>query len=345
MNKRINYIDIARAFAIIFIVIGHTIVHSEHCGEIFRFLYSFHVVLFFIISGYTFKIKENEDFLSFIKNKFLRIMLPYFIWAVCFLIPYLVLGNNVASDLETNSSFNIKTLLFNILYGNGNASALKQNSALWFLPALFTMEMMCYFLIKIIKSDKKKEIISLIISVVVGYLSVHYLKIVLPWGINSALNLGCFMLLGYTIKDQNLFDTYLNKWYVIVLLFIIGILAFYFNTSGVACIDYSYGIYTYALLSGVSLSIVVIFISKIIKQNKLLEYIGRNTMGILIFHKLVILVFQTKVGVISSLLRNSNFITELAMGLVVSAISILCSLIAATIIRRLLPVLIGEKVK
>lgn len=45
--KRVNYIDIARAFAIIFIVFGYTIVHSDNCYFIFKFLYSFHVVLSF----------------------------------------------------------------------------------------------------------------------------------------------------------------------------------------------------------------------------------------------------------------------------------------------------------
>ena len=41
MTKRKKFIDIARAFAIIFIVLGHTIVHSEHCMPIFKMLYSF----------------------------------------------------------------------------------------------------------------------------------------------------------------------------------------------------------------------------------------------------------------------------------------------------------------
>ena len=126
--KRINFLDISRAFAIIFIVLVHTIVHSSSCGIIFKLLYSFHVVLFFIISGYTFKLKENERVVSFIKNKFLRIMIPYFIWALLFLIPYMVLGQEVSNSIGTNSSFDLKTQIINILYGNGNASALKQNS-------------------------------------------------------------------------------------------------------------------------------------------------------------------------------------------------------------------------
>ena len=148
MKNRIKYIDISRAFAIIFIVLGHTIVHSQHCNLIFKFLYSFHVVLFFIISGYTFKVKENEKSLPFIKKKFIRIIIPYFVWCILFLIPYIILGNGVGNSLGTTSSFNLKTQLLNVIYGVGNNAALKQNSALWFLPALFSMEVFCNFLIK-----------------------------------------------------------------------------------------------------------------------------------------------------------------------------------------------------
>lgn len=79
--KRISFIDISRAIAIVLIVLGHTIVHSKHCFVLFKIIYSFHVALFFIISGYLFKIK-NESFLSFIKNKFIRLLIPYF-FLVC----------------------------------------------------------------------------------------------------------------------------------------------------------------------------------------------------------------------------------------------------------------------
>lgn len=146
MKKRINYIDIARAFAMIFIVMGHTIVHSANCHIIFKFLYSFHVQLFFIISGITFKIKE-ESFINFFKNKFIRIMIPYFVWAILFIIPYLMFGNNVGENLGTKGTFELKNILINILYGVGKNSALKQNTSLWFLPALFSMEILYYFII------------------------------------------------------------------------------------------------------------------------------------------------------------------------------------------------------
>lgn len=345
IKKRISYIDIARAFAMIFIVLGHTIVHSEHCGLVFKFLYSFHVVLFFIISGFTFNLKPEQSFFIFFKNKFVRIMIPYFIWGLLFLIPYMIFGTDVGNSLGTQSSFDLKMQVMNVFYGNGNLSALKQNSSLWFLPSLLSMEIIYYFIVKLSKNKKTNEILILSILLLVSYLSSDFLSIIFPWGINTALNLGIFFYLGYILKKYNLFDqnSKLFKSYIILPMFIIGLIACFMNKTHVQCIDYEYGYFTLTLLSGFCLSIFMVWLSLKIYQNKILEYIGRNTMGILIFHKLIVLIFQTKLGFISKLLSNSNIVIELVISLFVVILSIICSLIVTEIARKIFPLCIGER--
>lgn len=345
MKKRINYIDIARAFAMIFIVLGHTLVHSAHCNFVFKLLYSFHVVLFFLLSGYTFKINENGSFILFIKNKFLRIMVPYFIWAVLFLVPYLLLGNKVGSFLGTNSSFGLKTLLINVVYGNGNLSALKQNSSLWFLPALFSMEIIYYYIISVVNKNRKLQIPILLFTIAISYITNYFLSFILPWGINTVLNVGVFFYIGYLLKDNNMLskDSILMKWYIQLILLLIGFSACYLNSGTVSCIEYEYGNFTLMLLSGFCLSMVVIYISYLINKNKILEYIGRNTMGILIFHKLVILIFQTKLGKVSSLLKNSNIFIELILSIIIVIISIIVSLSITKIVNKIIPELLGNR--
>lgn len=340
--KRIKFIDISRAFAIIFIVFGHTIVHSLNCGYIFKFLYSFHVVMFFILSGFTFNVK-NKRFLEFFKNKFLRIMVPYFIWSILFLAPYFILGKNINSQINSGATFDLSTSLVNVLYGNGANSALKQNSSLWFLPALFSIEIIYFFVIKFIDKHPKHEIFIIFLSLTIGYISSYFLQFFLPWGMNTAFNLGIFFLIGYLLKKYDLLDkTKIFKIRFIIPLSIVGCISFLFNKN-VSCIDYDYGVYSLAFLSGLCLSIVFIYISYLIKENKLLEYIGRSTFGILIFHKLIILIFQTKMGKISSLLKESNAFTELILGFIIVLISILLSLIAYEIFKRYFPIGVGEK--
>lgn len=337
---RLKYIDIARAFAIIFIVLGHTLVHSEHCDNIYKFLYSFHVLLFFILSGYLFfPVKDKK---RFFQNKFLRIMVPYFAWAFLFLIPYILLGQTVGESLNTNSSFQLMTQIKNVLYGNGNLAALKQNSALWFLPALFVINLFFGFTVKD-KTNWKVDVMYLILLFIIGFISSNTSLFIFPWGINTLLNVGVFFYLGYLLKKYDLFQKEkLFKIGYMIIFFIIGYLGFYFNYASIACIDYTYGNYMLMSFSGFSLSIVVIYISFLIKENRLLEYIGRNTMGILVFHKLIILIFQTKLGIISELLRNSNIWIELLISIIIVILSIVTSLVATFIVKKICPLLLGE---
>lgn len=302
--------------------------------------------MFFILSGYTFKIKE-EKFLVFLKNKFIRIMIPYFVWAILFLIPYMLFGSSVGLSIGTTSSFDLKTQMFNIIYGNGNMAALKQNSALWFLPALFTMEIVYYFIINLVEKNKKFQFPILISSILISYITNTFLPIILPWGINTVLEVGVFFYIGYLLNYHNVFDKNSKLWNLlyIISIFIIGLLACFLNEQNVSCIDYEYGYLTLALISGFCLSVVTICVAYLINKNKILEYIGRNTMGILIFHKLVILVFQTKLGIISKLLNSSNIFVELLFSIVIVILSIICSLIGTEIVRKICPILIGEKRK
>lgn len=340
IKKRLNYIDIAKAFAIFYIVIGHTIVHSQNSNLILRFVCSFHVVLFFVLSGYTFKV--HEPFKQFTKKKFTRIMIPYFLWAVLFLVPYYLLGAKVGEQLGTTQYFNIWSVLKNILYANGNAAALKQNSSLWFLPALFTIEIIYYGIISFTNNSRKKEIITLLIILIVGYFSANYFKYILPWGINTMVNVGGFFYIGYLLNKYCILDK-INIYFQIIITLIIGLIScFYGNEKHLSYIDFYYGNYWYMILSGIFLSIFTICISKLINKSKVLEYVGRNTMGILIFHKLFVIIFQTKCGAISNLVMNSNFFVETLLAITISILAIALSILITIPIRKITPFAIGE---
>lgn len=241
----------------------------------------------------------------------------------------------------------MKTQFINILYGNGTNNAIKQNSSLWFLPALFSIQIFYFLIIKYFKEIKIDEKVVIFLLLIIGYISNEYFSFNLPWKINTCLNIGFFFYLGYLLKSKGVFENTEPKKQIIsiISLFIIGVMSCFLNKSDVSYINYSYGYYTLALLSGLCLSIVTIFLSKIISENKVMEYIGKNTMGILIFHKIVILIFQTKMKAISELLIDSNFIIELLLCILVAIMSIVCSLIATSITRKIYPPLIGELTK
>ena len=62
-NQRINWIDMAKGYGIIAVFIGHMVQNSA----LGLFVYSFHLPLFFFLSGYLFK--PEASFVSFLKKK------------------------------------------------------------------------------------------------------------------------------------------------------------------------------------------------------------------------------------------------------------------------------------
>ena len=344
-SKRLKYIDIARGVAMFIIVLSHTIpANTPEAYSIYRVLFFINVPVFFVLSGYLFRIKENESFFKFLKNKFLRIMLPYFAWALVFLIPYLIFGGEILNQ-PTQS---IWTQLGNILYGNGVKDALQQNGPLWFLPALFTTEIVFYFVIHFVKNIIL-EIVTFIATLVIGFLCTFFAeKVYLPWGLNSALTIGSFFYFGYLLKECRVFEALKPKYDVC--LFIICVVlcsaAICFNgADNVVWADYQYENYFLTMLAGMTSAFIMIQISRLIGKNKMIEYVGTNTMSILIFHKIIILVARMKLGSFSELLTNSEIGVKLILSLFVSVITISISVLIGALIRKVLPELIGEQRK
>lgn len=65
MAKRIEYLDYAKGIGIILVVLGHILIK----GNIKIYIYSFHMPLFFIISGYLFNYINIINFKEVINKK------------------------------------------------------------------------------------------------------------------------------------------------------------------------------------------------------------------------------------------------------------------------------------
>lgn len=57
MRERIKWVDTAKAIGIAAIVLGHTVGESP----LKTYVYSFHIPLFFFLSGATFRVKGNPS--------------------------------------------------------------------------------------------------------------------------------------------------------------------------------------------------------------------------------------------------------------------------------------------
>ena len=130
--SRNTYIDVTRAIAIILVVIGHCIQYgsgiefyessSFFAQPLFKFIYSFHMPLFMLISGYLCRYSiTKRNINSFIIDKAKGVLLPLISWHTLYQILLLSTGyQNISAEVFILSYFH----------------------TLWFLRALFV----CYII-------------------------------------------------------------------------------------------------------------------------------------------------------------------------------------------------------
>jgi fucose 4-O-acetylase-like acetyltransferase len=88
MKERLIYIDQMRGIAILLVIMGHLIQFNGlgTNNPVFEFIYSFHMPLFFAISGYigfkTIRIYNLRSYIAFVGRKFRALMIPLLVWSL-----------------------------------------------------------------------------------------------------------------------------------------------------------------------------------------------------------------------------------------------------------------------
>lgn len=326
-NKtRIKSIDIAKAIGIFLIVLGHTL----KFGELRKFIYAFHVPLFFFLSGLCFSKKSNS---IFIKKKLLTIYLPYLIFALISISIYSILGKYIGQT-DLNLFDNLKGMV----YANPNLDNMQWNQPLWFLPCLMIQLILINFFENIITKRKNKKNIRIFIIMlcsVLGYILAFY-KIYLPLQLEAALCMIIFTYIGIFIKgnkDKILKNKIINKIknnkLATLILFIISIIISIIlvkNNITISVMQDKYGNYLIYFIAATFLiadtMIISKFIDGLVKKQKLLSYIGQNTLFILLLHKFPILFFQELCPIINNILNKQDTIINNIIGIIISIIVI-----------------------
>lgn len=276
---RIGWIDIARGIGILLVVYGHAL----SAGELRAVIYSFHMPLFFLLSGLVFRYKLDESFVEFVKKNAKNILLPYAFFALLsFILWYVTKHPSVASALFQFGS---------IFYGNGNYNLLQFNNILWFLPCLFTVRLGFYLLTRKIQDPRKILLVMLGISLIgYGYsLFIGFIK--LPFGIETALDSMAFFGVGYllTLIPKNLqqkiprFAIFLTPF---LLLVCVVVALMNFSMYGVQIdlrkdILNNYLLFSIAAFAG---TFGVLLLSILIKHNVVFEYLGKQSLVIFAWH-------------------------------------------------------------
>ena len=299
MSKgRLAYIDIARGIGIMLVVLGHTLAeanyHVQNSSVLFlgRLIYSFHMPLFFFLSGMFFK--PDIRFSDLLKRRFDSLLKPYLF--TIFLVYFVSVFYDKNLGLSTAVVRIIKAL-----YGNSYYLELYW-SQIWFLPALFALNLFAFGFYAIFKHlPVWTMFLGLLLTLAVGILTINWfmpLKLALfgynlelsglPFSLDIVLVCGFFFLLGREVCERIPMRVFSPLWVLVGSAAVtIGLNVVFPATLGLNFREYESPLFnTIEALAGI---VFVLSLSQWIEKwgrwvSRALQYYGKISLIVLIFH-------------------------------------------------------------
>lgn len=289
--KRVEWIDVTKGIGIICVILGHLGVE-----KIDRVVYTFHMPLFFIISGYLLRV--DTSWKNFIKQKSKRLLLPYYISGG--IICALVFFADILRGMWTFILSDMYSVVGGVLYGTcaGSFDKIEGIGALWFLWALF----LSCTIVKLFSSCRYGYIYICTLAVI-SYVS--SLWIILPFSIQPAMTAAVFVFMGWNLQKIDL-EAKLNNIY----LFVLGILILFIEVILDIRVDIASNTYNYGVISAIGAVCIcysVVLVAKKISEKKSilkeqLAILGKYSLFILCIHKIEMRVFPWSIVLL--LLQN-----------------------------------------
>ena len=289
INKRIKYIDVVKGISLFFVILGHIV---DHNSFFFNWIFSFHMPLFFIASGMSINIEKYNNFLDFIKRKIKTLLLPYLLFTVIGFIILLIVG--------INNDITIKNMVIELIYNT--QPELLHMGQLWFLVALFFASIYFYIIEKYVL-NKKTKLFSFLVYIFISIIGFNIIKYIytpniirvpfqrLPFKMDSALTALIFLKIGSVMQKYKLVDriskiSIFKYVLLLIILLISNILTGVYLNGYVNICQCIYGSYINYYLSSIFGSLFIILLSYKIRNSKIFNYYGKNTLNMFAFHSL-----------------------------------------------------------
>lgn len=347
-QKRLEYVDVAKAFGIILIVLGHVLKNG-----IFRqVIFSFHVPMFFFISGITFHAKKKVA--AFLANKAKRILVPYFCFSIISICIYIIMGSIASNALGVAGNVSLLQCIWGMLYGNSRNGFMQWNQPLWFLPCLFSLYLIeegveLVFVSKAKNPNTRRCIIGVLSIMLVCVYMVSFRNIILPFSLEQAIMMLPFfeagMLFSAYSGGERLQYLYTERpWWLgvssLIILVICTILSLKNGFSQVRTFNMGSNP-IFFILCAILGTVGLLGLSVFARKSTTLCYIGQRSLQILLMHKFPVLFFQVLCPASKILLKDGNSLYGVLCSIICTALTIGICMVAGKIIYEVTPVLIG----
>lgn len=191
---RSKKVDIARGIAMIAIVLGHLSIFNIN-----RVVFTFHIPIFFVITGYFLKVED--DIGVTLKKRFRTLIVPYYLACVAIIISAGIISclRNCTRGDRSDTIAVMQQWFYAALYGAGDSYqepfVIKGIGAIWFLWATFWGIMILGI---ILKCKPKYRTILVFTVFAIGYFtrSICWFPLSIQAGCCSVL----FMYVGYLVR-------------------------------------------------------------------------------------------------------------------------------------------------
>lgn len=294
--SRDTTIDIARGIGIVLVVAGHTMFSWKHNLEVHKFIYAFHMPLFFAISGAF--VSRDKSFKAFAVSKFKRLIIPFYLWVTFVLIfktsknlAKLLLAGHI--DINSSPTFvKLSEIIRLFLFANKDALVKAQiYDYFWFLPAVFMLTMF----LRLIPNYKKKENVALLVF---GLILMSYVTVTInnqmslhnhvPWSIDIAIVCLPFAFVIYLRDYIYKINRFIIIGFVLAIYYISTL--YRFNISSMRIENY-----IVFLLSGAIGIMLVLRVSSLINNmaiGRMLAKVGCRSFEIYIWHGVIATIWR-----------------------------------------------------
>lgn len=279
MNSvRIAFFDIAKFIAMMMVILGHFGV-----PDINRFVFTFHIPLFFLISGYFFK--PYEKTFSLLKIKARQLLIPYL--SVMFAVIFIYICQNFLDGYSAkNTLMGVMDYFIGYLYGSGYIDdILGQHieivGPIWFCLALFWDFILLNYFLK-----TKHPFVGILLCFTVGYVSSFFIW--LPLSIQSALTSLLFFYLGYQSKIHDVFNKSIHVSRILPLLCIWGI-GLSYGSQFLIVQNFAVSLVSDVIVALAACYLVLLYCQWLehnVKSAKIMAFLGRYTIVMLCFHSI-----------------------------------------------------------
>lgn len=282
-GKRDISIDMARGLAIILMIYSHGPIDEK----LRTIIFSFHMPIFILLSGYFYKREESINIK--LKKIMKGLVLPYLGAAMSYAVistwKFAYTSAEVISKQQI-VDYLLKKLSY-IPWGMSYASTKFQNiesvGPIWFILCLISCKLIYTLLEKVFVTEKKVTI-AVVATAILGYFIGKRIAF-LPWSVDVAMVSLVFFHTGYFLRKKDFFS---KKCDIAILLLLVIIWIIDIQCGGLELSIRDYGYFVIGIVGAVAGSILIIefgrWLTKYEFLKTFLSFFGKHSMLLLCIH-------------------------------------------------------------